>query len=86
MMVRGVNIWWGTSLMAQCLRDFSSGSVSKESACIAGDPGSIPGLGRSPGEGNSDPLQYSCTGNPHGQRSLVGYSPWGRTSQTQPSN
>ena len=44
MMVRGVNIWWGTSLMAQCLRDFSSGSVSKESACIAGDPGSIPGL------------------------------------------
>ena len=32
--------------------------VSKESACSAGDPGSIPGLGRSPGEGNGDPLQY----------------------------
>jgi len=50
--------------MAQCLRDFSSGSVSKESACNAGDPGLIPALGRSPGEGNSNPLQYSCIGNP----------------------
>ena len=38
---------------------------------------SIPGLGRVPGEGNGNPLQYSCLGNPHGQRSLVGYSPWG---------
>ena len=37
---------------------------SKESACNAGDPGSIPGLGRSPGEGNGDPLQYSCLENP----------------------
>ena len=35
----------------------------KESACNAGDPGSIPGLGRSPGKGNSNPLQYSCLGN-----------------------
>ena len=40
--------------------------------------GSIPGLGRSPGEGHSNPLQYSCLENPHGQMSLVGYSPWGR--------
>ena len=39
--------------------------------------GSIPGLGRSPGEGNSNPLQYSCLEKSHGQRSLVGYSPWG---------
>ena len=53
------------------------GSASKESTCIAGDPGSIPGWGRSPGEGNSNPFQYSCLENPHGQRSLVGYSPWG---------
>ena len=37
----------------------------------------IPGLGRSPGEGNSNPLQYSCLEKSHGQRSLVGYSPWG---------
>ena len=42
-----------------------------------GDLGSIPGSGRSPGEGNGNPLQYSCLANPHGQRSLVGYSPWG---------
>ena len=39
---------------------FSSGSDSKESACNAGDQGSIPGSGRSPGEGNGHPLQYSC--------------------------
>ena len=37
--------------------------VGKESACSAGDPGSIPGLGRSPGEGNGYPLQYSCLEN-----------------------
>ena len=36
----------------------------KESACNAGDLGSVPGLGRSPGEGNGNPLQYSCLGNP----------------------
>ena len=39
-------------------------SVDKESACNAGDPDSIPGLGRSPGEGNGNPLQYSCLENP----------------------
>ena len=38
----------------------------KESTCIAGDPGSIPGSGRSPGEGNGNPLQYSCLENPMG--------------------
>ena len=38
---------------------FRGGSGGKESACNAGDPGSVPGLGRSPGEGNSYPLQYS---------------------------
>ena len=38
-------------------------SVSKEFACSAGDPGLIPGLGRSPGEGNSNPLQYPCLEN-----------------------
>ena len=42
-----------------------------------GRPGLIPGLRRSPGGGNGNPLQYSCLENPHGQRSLVGYSPWG---------
>jgi len=39
------------------------------------DTGSIPGLGRSPGGGNANPFQDSCLENPHGQRSLVGYSP-----------
>ena len=41
------------------------------------DAGLIPGLGRSPGGGHGNPLQYSCLENPHGERSLVGYSPWG---------
>ena len=41
----------------------------------AGDMHSISGLGRSPGGGHGNPLQYSCLENPHGQRSLVGYSP-----------
>ena len=43
---------------------FPSGSDGKESACNAGDSGSIPESGRSPGEGNGYPLQYSCLGNP----------------------
>ena len=42
---------------------FSGGSEDKESACNAGDMGSIPGLGRSLGEGNGNPLQYSCLEN-----------------------
>ena len=41
-----------------------SSSVGKESVCSAGEPGSIPGLGRAPGEGNGNPLQYSCLENP----------------------
>ena len=56
------------------------GAVVKESNCRvggAGDMGSIPGLGRSPGERNGNPLQYSCLGSPM-DRSLVGYSPWSR--------
>ena len=57
--------------------EIPGGSDSKESACNAGDPGSIPGLGRSPGEENGNPVQYSCLENRHGQRSLMGYSPWG---------
>ena len=43
---------------------FPGGSDGKVSICNAGDPGSIPGLGRSPGEGNDNPLQYSCLENP----------------------
>ena len=43
--------------------DFSGGSDSKESACNVEDPGSIPESGRSPGEGNGNPHQYSCLEN-----------------------
>ena len=56
------------------------GSVVKSPPANAGearDAGSIPGLGRSPGVGNGNPLQDSWPGESHGQRSLAGYSPWG---------
>ena len=59
---------------------FPGGSDGKESACNVKDLGLIPGLGRSLGlgrGGHGNPLQYSCLENPHGQRSLAGYSPWG---------
>ena len=51
-------------------------TTTKESAYDVGDLGSIPGLGRFPGGGRGNPLQYSCLENPHGQRSLADYSPW----------
>ena len=54
----------------------AGGSDGKGSAFHAGDLGSVSGLGRSPGEGHGNPLQYSRLENPHRQRSLVGYSPW----------
>ena len=54
-----------------------TGSDGKESACNSEDLGSIPELGRSPGGGHGNPLQYPCLENLHGQRSLVSYSPWG---------
>ena len=57
---------------------FLGGSDGKDSASNVGDPGSISRLGRSPGEENGNPFQYSCLENPHEQRSLAGYSPWGR--------
>ena len=56
---------------------FPGGSDSKESTCNEGDLGSILELGRSPGGGHGNPLQYSCLENPPGQRSLVGYCLWG---------
>ena len=57
------------------LWSFPSGSDSKESACNAEDPGSIPGLRRSPGEVNGYPLQYSCLENP------MDRGPWWATVQ-----
>ena len=66
----------------------ASGSVGKEYACNTGDPDLIPGSGRPLGEGNGNPLQYSCLGKSHKQRSLEDYSPWGhkRVRQDLPAN
>ena len=58
-------------------RGFPGGSEDKASACNAGDPGSIPGLGKSLGEGNGNPLQYSCLENPMDIGAWQAYSPWG---------
>ena len=58
-----------------------SGGSGKESACNVGDLGSIPGLGRSSGGGHCNSFQYSCLENPHGKRSLEGYSPWGHKEE-----
>ena len=60
------------------LVDFPGGSEGKASANNMGDLGSIPGLGRSFGEGNDNQLQYSCLEKSHGWRRLVGYCPWVR--------
>ena len=51
---------------------FPGGLVVKSIRAKAGDAGSTPGLGRSPVEGNGNPLQYSCLGKSHGQKSLEG--------------
>ena len=56
--------WTQLSNFTYHIWEFPSGSDGKESACCARDPGSIPGSGRSPGEGNGNPLQYSCLENP----------------------
>ena len=56
-------IYLKTFLLDVIRKILNSGSECKESACNVGDSGSIPGLGRSPGEGNGNPLQYSCLEN-----------------------
>ena len=67
--------------------DFPKDWAGKEFACNAGDTGDsglIPGSGRSPGEGNGNPPQYSCLGNPRDRGTWpVGYSPWGVTKQSK---
>ena len=69
--------WKRNRLPTPVFMGFPDGSDGKESACNVGDLGSIPGLGRSSEGGHGNPLQYSYLENPHGQGSLVGYSPWG---------
>ena len=69
---------WGRDRLATSVfLGFPGGSDGKELTSNAGDTGSISGLGRSPAGGRGNPLQYSCLDNPHEQRSLRGYSPWG---------
>ena len=63
---------------AVTIRGLPGGSDGQESACNAGNPGLIPGLERSPGEENGNPLQYSCLGNPVDRVAWQGYSPRGR--------
>ena len=68
------------------LMGFPGDSVVKNPPANTGDirdKGSIFGSGKSPGEGNGNPLQYCCLGNPNGQRRLAGYSPRGCKSWTR---
>jgi len=65
-------------ICSRLMRGFPGGSDSKESACNAGDLGSIPGLERSPGGGHDNPLQYSCLENPVDRGAWRDCSPWGR--------
>ena len=69
-----LQVWGKMGLLEKTIPRWLSG---KEPARNAGDLSLIPGLGRSSGEGNDNPLQYSCLGN--GQRNLVDYNLWGRT-------
>ena len=73
----GLQVLWSLHFVASKIQTCPWELSGEESACNVGDLGSTPGLGRSPGEGNGNPLQYSYLKNPHGQRSLAGYSPWG---------
>ena len=85
--VTGHLIKWNTPFSSStgqhcllCLWASQVALVIKNTPASAGDAKdacSIPGLGRSPGGRYGNPLQYSCLENPHGQRSLAGYRPWG---------
>ena len=72
-----LTLWFLPQIILFCLINnivilgFPGSSDGKENACNAEDLDLIPELGRSPGRGHSNPLQYSCLENPHGQRSLV---------------
>ena len=68
-----------TSISCIDLRASPGGLVSEEPACNVGDLSSVPGLGRPPRGGHGNPLQYSCLEKLHGQKSLMGCSPWGLT-------
>ena len=65
------------------IQDFPPSSVGKESACNAGKMDSTPGSGKSPGEGNGNPLQYSCLENPMDRGDLRATQSMGRKSRTR---
>ena len=78
-----LSVQQNTVILTLYLYGTLGGSYSKVSVCNAGDPGSIPGSGRSPGEGNGNPLQYSCLVNPMDREACQAtvhgvYSPRGR--------
>ena len=64
-------------LVVKLVFGFPGGSVVKNSPATTGDVDPIPGSGRPPGEGNGNPIKYSCLGNPMDRGSLAGYSPQG---------
>ena len=83
-MVSAAAIYCLTLLEAQVTG--SIGPFGKESVCNAGDPGSIPGSGRSPGEGNGNPLEYSCLENPMDREAWRATVHWVAKSWTQLSD
>ena len=76
MLIAGVLLYHKSKLKAQVIWGFLGDSDGKESACNAGDPGWIPGSGRSPGGGHGNPLQFSCLENPM-DRAVWGLHPMG---------
>ena len=87
----GVRIWCSPKKiylknLSSIKLGFPGGSDGEESACNAGDPGAIPESGRSPGDGNGYPLQYSCLENSMDRRAWWVNGPWGHKSQTQLRN
>ena len=74
---QGLNIFLQITKQDLLVRKLARSSVGKESACNAGDPASIPGLGRSPWRRKWPHTPVFLPGESHGWRSLVGYSPWG---------
>ena len=78
--------WRRDRLPTPVFLGFPGDSDSKGSTHNVEDLGSVPGLERSPEGRHGNPLQYSCLENPHGQKGLVGYSPWGHkeSEMTEP--
>ena len=74
MVIEGTNLNIIGAIYDKPYMSFPGGSVGKESAYTTGNLATVPGLGRPPGGGHSNPLQYSCRENPHGQSSLAVYS------------